>query len=65
MISPLKDLPLNTLRVYVRGITQTGCQIYVPIDSEIPKIHQLTKRDLQAYLDNQVMPEIEPEPLLG
>jgi len=53
MFNPLNTVPLNTRKVYVRGVTLDGCKIYMPVDSHLPETHQLAKKCLQAYLDQQ------------
>ena len=61
MKNPFKNVSLNTEKVYVRGTTQSGCHVYLPIDSLDDADQQTTKKNLQAYLDTQPGPPI-PEP---
>jgi hypothetical protein len=50
IFNPFKNVPLNTLKVYVRGITNTGCQVFLPINNFDHEI-QIERRDeLQRYL---------------
>lgn len=61
MDNPLDDVPLNLTRVYVRGITLGGCEIYMPVKVtfEHKSFVDQKKADLQLYLDNQY--EVQPE----
>jgi len=54
--NPLRDLPLNTKSVYVRGI-HTGadghvCEIYMPVDSDDDYVIHKKQEQLQALLDS-------------
>jgi len=57
MINPLDDVPLNTKKVYVRGITPGGCKIYMPADTLDPVKQHKIKTQLQIYLNSQFPPE--------
>lgn len=53
MKNPLIDVPLNTKKVYVMATADTGCKVYMPVNSFDDK-QQIEKRDeLQAYLDTK------------
>jgi len=60
MNNPLENIPLNTKKVYVRGITPDGCKIYMPVNTMNPVAQQKKKEELQIYLNNQfpLIPEI-------
>ena len=64
MKNPLANVPLNWLRQYVLGISQTGCKIYMPVDSMDQEVQDGAQADLQAFLDNQVIPPLPPMPLM-
>jgi hypothetical protein len=49
--NPLENLPLNTKRVYVRGVCLTGCEVYMPVDSFDDAEQKRKKDELQAWLD--------------
>ena len=60
MNNPLENVPLNRTKVFVRGITNNGCEIYLPVESLNPQ-DQIKKRDtLQSYLNmrNDFIPKI-------
>jgi hypothetical protein len=56
-MNPFKDVPLNTKRVFVCGISHSGCEVYLPVDSDDETIIQLKKQELQQFLLNQPLPE--------
>lgn len=56
MNSPLENVPLNTKKVYVRGITQNGCKIYMPVDHYDDSHIDSKKAQLQMYLNGQFLP---------
>ena len=60
MNKPLNDVPLNTKKVYVRGLTNDGCEIYMPVDSHDDKVIDQVKEDLQKQLDCQLV-SVEPD----
>ena len=47
------NLPLNTKRVYTRGIASSGCEIYIPVDSDNDWDIDNKKEALQYFLNNQ------------
>lgn len=49
--NPLKSVPLNRHKVYVRGIMPNGCEVYLPVASRDDDVIHKVKADLQAYLD--------------
>ena len=67
MIDPFINVPLNTKKVYVMGTTHSGCEIYLPIDSNINAVQLQARDNLRAYLLTQPKPPTitppEPEPL--
>ena len=64
MKNPLEDVPLNTKRVYVMATTYSGCEIYMPVDSNNDSAITQKKIDLQNFLNSQVQPEPD-EPLIA
>jgi hypothetical protein len=48
----LDTVPNNRKRVFVRGFTKSGCEIYMPVDSEDDEIIMKQKERLQAKLDS-------------
>ena len=53
MVMQLGEFPLNTRRVYVRGIARSGCQVFFPVDSEDEEIIRQKQREYQKVLDSQ------------
>jgi len=51
MVNPLLAVPLNTKSVYVRGITMSGCEVYMPVDSLDDAEQKRKKDELQAWLN--------------
>jgi len=62
--NPLLYTPLNTKRVFVMATTHSGCEVYMPVDSNNAALEEAKKAALQAYLDSQPVPPTltEPEP---
>lgn len=66
-------LPLNTKNVYTVGKCQSGCDIFIPVDSNDDLVGLEKKAELQAFLDSQPSPmpdqplpeRPDPEPLLA
>jgi len=54
-LNPLDNVPLNTRRVYVVATAQSGCKVYMPVDTISPNIQHFKRDQLQDYLDNQVL----------
>ncbi len=54
MENPLESVPLNTEKVYVMATTKTGCEIYMPVNSQDDVEINKKKDDLQKYLDANV-----------
>lgn len=65
LVNPFENLPFNTLRAYVMGKTLTGCEIYIPVAAQESKFMNFKKRQLQKYLNAQILnqPVDEPPPL--
>jgi len=57
MKNPLENLPLNTKRVYVMAKTHSGCEVYMPVDSDNDAAITQKKIDLQNFLNTQTAPE--------
>ena len=60
MNNPFENVPLNTKKVFVLGITNDGCKIYLPLNT-LNEMEQIKKKDeLQEYLNarNDFMPKI-------
>ena len=54
---------LNTKKVFVRGVTESGCKVYMPVDSDDPVLQHKAKKTLQRYLDSQPSRIVnQPEP---
>lgn len=51
MNNPLLDVPLNLKRVFVKAITPTGCEVYMPVDSFDETVQDAKKIALQIYLN--------------
>ena len=51
MENPLKNVPLNTKKVFVFAKTKAGCEIIMPVDSQVDKVAHEKKDALQRYLD--------------
>ena len=51
-------LPLNTQKSYCMVKDESGCEIYIPVDSRDNGIIEFKKKVLKKYLD------IQPEPPL-
>ena len=51
-----KTLPFNTARIFSRHVTSSGCEIYVPAESE-----QHAEQN-KIIFDNFIQPDDEPEP---
>lgn len=62
MTTPLKNVPLNTQRLYIRGTTKDGCEVYVPVDTRDSVEADKKQADLQTFLDNQNLGAIPPCP---
>lgn len=60
--NPLKDVPLNNDRIYVRGITLDGCEVYMPVKATKNSEIIQKKIELQHYLDNQYTPTVKLPP---
>ena len=58
MINPFNDVPLNTKMVFVAVNDQSGCEIYLPVDSYSSR-DQMAKRDeLLMFLAFQEPPPV-------
>lgn len=63
MKNPLKNVPLNTKRVYVMAKTHFGCEVYMPVDSDNDSYISQHKIDLQNFLNTQpIPPELPNDP---
>ena len=51
VINPLKSTPLNTKHVYVMATAPSGCEVYMPVDSDEDNIIHKKKEELQNYLN--------------
>lgn len=56
-MNPFNNVPLNTSKVFVCGITHSGCNVYLPVDSSDEKVIQTKKHELHQFLFNQPLPE--------
>ena len=56
-MNPFNNVPLNTKKVFVCGITHSGCEVYLPVDSTDKKVIQTKKQELQQFLFNQPLPK--------
>lgn len=66
MKNPLLDVPLNTKNVYVMAKTHSGCEIYMPVDTDNDSAITQKKIDLQNYLNTQPVPDSPPdEPMVA
>lgn len=45
-----KTLPWNKGRLFVKGITKSGCEVYMPCSKDLEKV---VVKELQIWLDNQ------------
>ena len=61
MKEPSEIATLNTQKIYVRGTTQSGCHVYMPINDLSNEAQENARRNLQNFLDSQPGPEI-PNP---
>ena len=52
-MNPFIGIPVNAKKVYVRGVDNCGCQIFVPVDSDNQVVQSAKKDGLQDWLDNQ------------
>lgn len=51
MQNPLLNLPFNTKRVYVCGVSLSGCDIYIPVDSFDEQEQKAKKYEFQTWID--------------
>ena len=56
MTNPLKNLPLNTKKVYAMEKASSGCEIYMPIDSFDDKVINKEKKELHDFLSCDEFP---------
>ena len=52
-MNPLNNVPLNTKRQFVMGKTSSGCEVYMPVDSNDIDVLRGKKHQLQYYLNKQ------------
>ena len=60
-MNPLDNLPLNTRKSYVMATTKSGCEVYMPVDTDSNAVMIAAKNTLQEHLDTQPAPPM-PEP---
>jgi hypothetical protein len=56
-MNPFNNVPLNTKKVFVRGIDHSGTEIYLPVNSTDEIVIQTKKQELHQFLFNQSLPE--------
>ena len=61
----LSNIPLNTKRVYTVGVTASGCEVYVPVDSTDMRIVKRIQEKLQRELDEIDSDSNEPPKLIA
>jgi len=63
-MNPLLDVPLNITRVFVRGITHSGCEVWMPVAFDNEQYQKHRQSLLQQYLNTQSKPPLPnpPEP---
>ncbi len=54
--NPLENIPLNTKRMFIMGVTYCGCEIYLPLRSRDDKYIAVMKQRLQNHLNKQKIP---------
>jgi len=54
-------VPLNTNRVFVRGVTKSGCEVWLPVSTTNDATQAIIRDALQRQLDAQP-PYIPPQP---
>ena len=62
-IQILHNVPLNTTRSYVRGITKGGCRVFMPMISRLYADKLTMQIQLQIELDAQDLGIFTPTPL--
>lgn len=63
-MSILKNVPLNTKKVYVMGKTHNGCEVYLPVDSYDDNVIIHARDTLREELKNQPITD-DFEPILA
>lgn len=48
--NPLIGLPFNTKSQYVAAKTRCGCEVYIPVNSDHPKVLEQKLMELKDYL---------------
>ena len=62
MTTPFDKLPLNYLRQFVQCTDKSGCDIYIPVNSQEQSVQNAKKAELQKFLDNQPAPPAPSTP---
>jgi len=58
MINPLNKVPFNTNRCFVMATSQSGCEVYMPVNNSSDRAMKTKRDELQSYMDSQKQPPL-------